>query len=188
MKKQKIFGLLLGLFIFLTTALWTIAFFNIYLRPDVRITTSNWILENIPEGSLVLVEGGNTIDLPLSGNFPRTSLDFYALEEDTEKQQAVSDALFQTEYFFVQSRRVFANHQKHPLMFPKTSRLYDLLFSGKLGFKQIKEFNSYPGIFSFVIPDENAEETWSVFDHPVIRVFEKTKQLPIETYEKIFQN
>lgn len=46
-------------------------------------------------------------------------------------------------------------------------------------FRQIAEFTSYPRIELFgkkiiEFPDEDAEETWTVFDHPVFRIYKKT--------------
>jgi len=46
----------------------------------------------------------------------------------------------------------------------------------------VAEFNSYPKITLFgktfiEFPDENAEETWSVFDHPVIRIYKKSSNV-----------
>ena len=35
------------------------------------------------------------------------------------------------------------------------------------------------------IPDEDAEETWSVFDHPVVRIYKKTNTLSTIEYEQI---
>lgn len=64
------------------------------------------------------------------------------------------------------------------LKYPKTYNYYRNLFSGELGFVKVAEFNSYPKISLFgrtllEFPDEQAEETWSVFDHPVIRIYKK---------------
>jgi 4-amino-4-deoxy-L-arabinose transferase-like glycosyltransferase len=174
------------------TFLWTTAFFSIYFRPDIRITASDWIEKNFPENSTILVEGGNMIDIPLKGNFQKTSLDFYSLEDSQTTRNKIANALHSSTYFLIQSRRVFYNHQRLSSLFPKTANFYNSLFDGKLGFAQINEFHSYPevqiGSLRFEIPDEKAEETWSVFDHPVIRVFEKNKQLSIEQYEKILEN
>lgn len=55
---------------------------------------------------------------------------------------------------------------------------YDDLFSGKLGFTQIAEFTSYPrisigGKTIIEFPDEDAEESFTVFDHPVIRIYKR---------------
>lgn len=61
--------------------------------------------------------------------------------------------------------------------YPLLNDYYHKLFSGELGFTKVAEFESFPKISIFgktvVFPDENAEETWSVFDHPVIRIFKK---------------
>jgi hypothetical protein len=171
------------------TILWTTAFFSIYLRPDVRITASNWIKNNLPKNSNILVEGGNMIDIPLGGNFDRISLDFYNLETDIQARSLIISELDKSDYFLIQSRRVFMNHQRLPKIFPITANFYNSLFNGNMGFAEIKEFSSYPmlqiGNFKIEFPDEAAEETWSVFDHPVIRIFEKTQHLLVKDYAKI---
>jgi len=63
--------------------------------------------------------------------------------------------------------------------YPVLNGYYQHLFSGALGFERAAEFSQYPkielfGITLWEFADENAEETWSVFDHPVIRVYRKT--------------
>ncbi len=178
-----------GVFLLFATMLWTMAFFSIYTSPDVRIAASKWLESHTKPGSNFLVEGGNTVDLPLDGSFQRISLDFYALEEDPLTREKIIDALYSSDYFLVQSRRIFYNHQRLRSLYPKTSNFYDALFNGQVGFEQIKEFHSYPklSLFGFAVefPDERAEETWSVFDHPVIRVFKKNKQLSQDQYRYI---
>ncbi|MCL4377977.1 MAG: hypothetical protein M1409_06310 [Actinobacteria bacterium] len=62
--------------------------------------------------------------------------------------------------------------------YPLLNNYYMELLSGSLGFKKVAEFSSYPKIQLFgktliEFPDEEAEETWTVFDHPVIRIFQK---------------
>ncbi len=62
--------------------------------------------------------------------------------------------------------------------YPMLNDYYDKLFSGQLGFKKVAEFSSYPkiqilGKTILELPDEEAEETWTVFDHPVIRIYKK---------------
>lgn len=189
--KNKFISNLLTVILLIGTFLWALAFFSIYLHPDIRITSSNWIEKNIPEYSTILVEGGNMIDIPLQGNFNRISLDFYNLETDTQSRLEVLNGLKRTDYFIIQSRRVFMNHQRLPNLYPETTKFYDALFAGDLGFKQIQEFHSYPmlqtGNWKLEFPDEKAEETWSVFDHPVIRIFKKIQQLSREDYAKFLE-
>lgn len=64
--------------------------------------------------------------------------------------------------------------------YPKLNAYYDDLFGGKLGFVEVAKITSYPRITVFgktliEFPDENAEETSTVFDHPVIRIFKNMK-------------
>lgn len=62
--------------------------------------------------------------------------------------------------------------------YPILNAYYDDLFSGALGFDQVAQFSSSPrievdGARVFALPDEQYDETWSVFDHPVIRIFKR---------------
>jgi len=64
--------------------------------------------------------------------------------------------------------------------YPLLTQYYSDLFSGALGFKQVAEFNSYPKLSFFgktliEFPDEQAEETWTVFDHPVVRIYKRVR-------------
>jgi len=84
------------------------------------------------------------------------------------------------------------NHMRFPDKYPLTSRYYELLFSGKLGFSEIKIFHPFPTFqisnFKFQIDDERSEETFTVFDHPTIRIYKKIKQLTKEDYNSLFKN
>ena len=64
--------------------------------------------------------------------------------------------------------------------YPILNEYYRDLFSGELGFEPVAEFSSYPAIELFGVtlisfPDERAEETWTVFDHPVVRIYKRVK-------------
>jgi len=48
---------------------------------------------------------------------------------------------------------------------------YKDLFDGRLGFKLVKTFKTYPSLFGLSINDDNAELTFRLFDHPRIFVF-----------------
>jgi hypothetical protein len=165
--------------------IWTLMFSSIYLNPDVRLTATDWINKNLPVNSQILVEGGNMLDVPLKERTVKlVSLDFYNYEEIPSVREEILEALNQSDYFIIQSRRVFVNHLRLKNKYPKTARLYEKLFSGELGFHKIREFTSFP---QFSINDESAEETWSVFDHPVIRIYQKVKPLTIQDYENLLQ-
>jgi hypothetical protein len=75
------------------------------------------------------------------------------------------------------------------MRWPMTISYYNALFDGRLGFKLVKTFEHYPSIESIGIPDQilptqhlpnflnehwEAEEAFSVYDHPVVFVYQKT--------------
>ena len=59
----------------------------------------------------------------------------------------------------------------------ETAEYYDKLFAGQLGFKKVAEFSSYPGIkvgkFEFEYIDDDADESFTVYDHPKVIIFKK---------------
>jgi len=136
-------------------------------------------------------------------NYQVISFNFYDLDQSEILQKDLKKHLIYADYILVPSRRIFANYtclwpekrieffdrlsyQKSRCeslrrTFPKLNQYYQRLFSEELGFKKVTEFSSYPKIVIFgkkllEFPDEQAEETWTVFDHPVIRVYKKIKR------------
>jgi len=65
-------------------------------------------------------------------------------------------------------------------------KFYQLLFSGRLGFEKVEEFNSFPSIGPLSFPDEDAEESFTVFDHPVIRIYKKVQKFNQQDYQLLF--
>jgi len=175
------------LFILLViTISWSLAFFTIYQRTDVRLIASSWIEKNIPFTSFLLIESGNVIDIPFSGDYKRTSFDFFHIDQDNKKSEFLS-LIAESDYFVIQSRRVWANYTRMPDTHPTTAKFYPLLWSGNLGFKKIAEFDSFPKIFNIKINDEYAEETFTVFDHPHITIWKKINYYPKEYYLNLFE-
>ncbi|MCX6726503.1 MAG: hypothetical protein NTY75_01655 [Candidatus Shapirobacteria bacterium] len=132
-------------------------FFSQYFKPDIRITASDWMNQNLPVNSKILSESGNVVNLPFGGKFSVDNFDFY-------NQSLLSVDNYN--YILIPSRRVFKNN-----FAPK---YYQKLFSGQLGFTQIIQFSPLPNLF---LNDENAEETWTVFDRPTIRIFQRTSEI-----------
>ena len=138
----------------------------------------------------------------LNKNYKIISFNFYDLDKNEELKKELKYHLNRADYIFVPSRRIFANYtcfwpanknhffnylsydkyrcDRLKKEFPLLNQYYENLFSGRLGFKKVAEFSSYPkisffGKTLFEFPDEEAEETWTVFDHPVIRIYKRDK-------------
>jgi hypothetical protein len=57
-----------------STALWALAYMNIFWTPDARLTASRWLMQNVPANAAVLVEP--THNTPPMGSYV-TNVDFY---------------------------------------------------------------------------------------------------------------
>jgi len=181
-----------------TSTLWSLAFMSIYFSRDTRLASSEWMRQVFEDGSFLLSETGNVVDVPLSlkgdvtrKHFTVKNFDFYNLENDVDLLEELLFSLEKANYILIPSHRLFAGMGRMPQRYPLISRYYELLFSGSLGFNRVAEFSSYPkleiGNWKLEIPDEMAEGTWSVFDHPVVRVYKKVRPLRVEDYEKLLQ-
>ncbi len=160
---------------------------GIYLRPDVRAEATEWIKANIPAGSRILSESANVVDIPLDAvsRYRYVSAVVHEMDNNPEYAGFVRENLRQADYVFVPSRRVYANYSCYqPSLdgtvnkirsgcdevrkkFPRINEYYDTLFrSGQ--YELVKTFRSLPGF-----KDEQAEESWTVFDHPVVRIYRR---------------
>ena len=157
-----------------------IYFFQKYFSPDIRVSATNWINSNIPPNSFILSEGGNIINIPLSSeNLHVSNFDFYSLKNIHD----LSIEINKSDYIIIPSRRIFKNQNNKN--YPISQNYYQNLFSGNFGFKEIKIISNQKDLF---LNSENAEETWSVFDSPTIRVYKKFTNLNLDDYQELLKN
>ncbi len=164
------------------TLLYAIAVGSIYLRPHSRIVASQWIYSHIGPGSVVANESAWDDSLPLP--LPRVgdasryqSLNLGLTDEDTPlKMQHMLSVLDQADYLLISSNRQYASLVRLPERFPMTVKYYDALFSGRLGFSRVADFTSYPQLLGIRLADQGADESWTVYDHPRVQVFQKTSR------------
>ena len=196
---NKIYLLFVFCFSFFSVASG-LAFMSIYKRPDSRVTASEWIYENIPSSSYVLSETANVVDIPLglpgfkhpeeNYNLTVISFDFYHLQERPELYNQLLNHLEKADYIFIPSRRIFKNYPRLPVTYKTVTKYYQFLFSGALGYEKVAEISSFPslslGPWQINFPDEDAEETFTVFDHPVIRIYKKVTPMTFSGYHDLF--
>jgi hypothetical protein len=180
-----------------TTALWAIAYMNVYRQPDSRLEASAWLLKNVPAGSKILVEpshntppmGSYLNGVNFYGNYvlfyPQTDrhdyYQLYALDTYRSLYNRGTDDDFRRNY--IQSRLALVDwivmddtflQQYQHLPSPDhavVKQYYKDLFDGRLGFKLVKTFKTYPSLFGLTINDDDAELTFRLFDHPRVFVF-----------------
>lgn len=188
-KKWHLLGRIILTLALFSSLLWSIAFFSIYTKESTRITASRWIYQNIPKESKILGEHWDDgLPIDLSPNHPNQykikQLAIYE-PDDFKKVEYFAQELSQTDYIIINSRRLYGTLMNLPEKYPITSRYYELLFSGQLGYQKIAEFSSYPTVFSKTINDDSTEETFQVYDHPKVIIFKNNGRFSSQVIKNI---
>jgi YYY domain-containing protein len=116
-------------------------------------------------------------------------------DDTATKKDLLYTSLDQSDAIFISSNRQWGSIVRVPERYPLTTAYYraligcpadkDILwcyqvakpgmFTGQLGFKLSAVFQSNPSFAGFEINDQSAEEAFTVYDHPKVLIFEKTK-------------
>jgi YYY domain-containing protein len=174
------------------TIFWAAAFTTIYTRPVTRIAASRWIFDNIPKGAIfgnehwddpvpMRIDGKD----PFGGLYSGIELQWYG-EDTPEKRQQAVQWLDKVEYINLTSNRLYLSIPRLPLRYPMTTKFYEALFDGSLGFEPIATFTSRPQLFGIEINDDDAEESFTVYDHPKVIIFKKTPAYSRAKVEALF--
>ena len=165
-----------------------IAYFSIYLKTDTRVMAGQFLSAVVPKQTPIISESANVADIPGLSSLPKHQSYFlYDLDTNSSLANKIMRSLKRAKYVVVDSRRVFHNYtdyyfKDNVLHFNPTSELqkrYPAIFAyyhevfNPQKFELLQTFSSYPGIGPWRWIDENSEETFSVFDHPVVRVYRR---------------
>jgi hypothetical protein len=182
-KLDKLYKLLSFAFLILTL-IYSFMFLNIYSVPHTRIAATEWILKNIPEGSHLAVEHwDDRVPIYDGEKYIYEEMTLYEQPDDEVKWKVLNEKLSKTDYIVIASNRLYIPLQRlnnckiYKSCYPLTAKYYEKLFGEKLGFKKVAEFSAYPTFqilnFKFQILDDNADESFTVYDHPKIMILKK---------------
>jgi 4-amino-4-deoxy-L-arabinose transferase-like glycosyltransferase len=164
-------------------ALWGLAFLSIYASTDTRLASTDWFHSHVPAGSRVVVEDKNTLIPIPDASHPIQTYNLGVIEptapDSPSKLTAMASTLAGGEYLVISSRR-WSGTLPHLSNFPLMGRYYESLFAGNLGYTPLATFRSSPRLGPLVFPDDSAEETFQVFDHPTVLVFRNTGHLTLD--------
>ncbi len=126
---------------------------------------------------------------------PDTLMDLYN-DDNAAKRDQLLAWLDEVDYIVLSSNRLYASIPRLAQRYPLTTAYYRALFDGRLGFRALAEFVSFPSLGSCQFPDQEmpfgrpavqyttalpcslpwppAEEAFSVYDHPRVLIFAKT--------------
>ncbi len=167
--------------------LWSLAYVNgVYGSEHTWVTASRWVYANAPPGSVILWESW---DDPLPKRLPGEpgmdmgshglrQIDWSPYEEDTaEKYEILKEKLLAADYVIYSSKRIYESVDELPARYPMTNRYYELMFGGQLGFVLAADFTTPPRLLGLTFPDHDADESWSLYDHPRVSILAKERAL-----------
>jgi len=172
------------------TGLSALAFLSIYTRPHSVVTASQWVYRHIPAGKTILSQHWDEgFPLPLPGfsqqRYTVKDLPYYEPDVPSKWRQ-IADDLASGDYIAFQTKRLYGALTMAPEKYPLSNNYFYQLFAGDLGFTLIYDHASRPGLFGFEAPDELADESFTVYDHPKVLIFENTGRLSADAlYDKV---
>lgn len=204
LKTRKILALLPVVAIALVlfgTVFQGLALLNVYSQPNTRIQASQWIYSHVKPGSvftyeqwddpLPVVVGDQTPAVYQQATYndangqQLTGLDLYG-DDTTSKAWQLANLLPTIDVLTMATDRLDKSIPRLPSRYPLTIHYYQLLFSGQLGFHLAAQFENHPNLFGVTLDDSNADESYSVFDHPTVRIFVRDNPYPY-TSAQLFQ-
>lgn len=196
-KIMKIAVILLAITVLLGSVFWALAFVNgVYGSEHPWVTFARWTYANVPDGSCIAHEHWDegipaSLDEPngnaLAHAYVQPELPMY--EEDTqEKYDKLRGTLMNCDYIALASNRLWRTIPRLPERYPMSTRYYEALFSGALGFEQIYTVENSPRLGPLVIDDQSADESFTVYDHPKPIMFKKTHQLSPAEWDALLGN
>lgn len=169
--------------------LYSLAYMNIYDHSNTRVAASRWIYAHVPPGATIATEGAWDDALPLTvgahsaaiyhqvGLDPNNpGLNLYN-PDDANKIANFTSVLTHARYIIMSSERMIGSIPRLPDRYPFTTRYYDLLLGGKLNFRLVRTFEAHPQLGPIVVQDYGADESFHVYDHPIVRIFKRVSTI-----------
>ncbi len=201
--KEKKYAVILKYFIILSVVFYGFAFMNVYFNSHPWIQASRWIYKNIPEIKSGLNPPHRTTilnemwgdDLPVYADGKHigiyNNIKWNLQEPDSPKKiDELSNALSITDYVMMADKRAYGTYQRIPERYPINNFYYKTMLSEpeKLGFKKVYECAVYPSLFGIKIKDDNADESFQLYDHPHVYIFKNELYLTSVQLKEIIIN
>jgi hypothetical protein len=194
-----VLGWIMVVLVLMGTVFQGLALLNVYSVPNTRVQASRWMYSHLHPGSVLTYEvWDDSLPYAVDGHDPlqftqytyqdsahnaRMGLDLYS--DDTEaKARELASILSQVDVITMATDRLDKSIPRLPARYPLTIHYYQLLFQGQLGFRLAAIFENHPHLFGITLDDSNADESYSVFDHPTTRIFVRDASY---TSEQLYQ-
>ena len=185
------------------SGLYALAYMGIYQVPHTAVRSSEWLNQNAPADSVILMEHWEE-GIPNLGRYEVPRLPVY--ETDTpHKLDGLAAELARADYILFYSNRLYGTITRLPERYPVTSAYYRLLFGGELGYRLANVETTYPNLAGVTLVDDTygrpglptpegqetppglnfnlgyADESFSAYDHPKGLIFENVERFDADT-------
>jgi hypothetical protein len=215
------------------TGLYALAFVGIYQQPHPWIVASQWIYTNVPLRSTIASEKwGDRLPSLLIDDATIYSIDRFGYQYreltwlsginelkgntlyvgDSEAKLAENlRRVAASDYLIVDSNRVYGVVSRLPDEFPNSSKFYQPLFSGELGFEPVFVTGRFPRIGEFYLQPDffgwpnlrpprvvrryldglggitlgRADESFTLYDQSLVMIFENVDRISAEELQEI---
>jgi hypothetical protein len=183
--------------VLLLSLLWSLAYARVWARLHPWAAASLWFYENAPPGSSYTWEAwGDRLptDLPARDLYRAEHgfldrdiwMRIYQDMPPEEKLAHISGALQQADYVILSTPRIYLSVARAPWRYPVAIRYYELLFAEQLGFDLVGKFTAYPGLGPLEINDLSADQSFYDYDHPLVLIYRKTRDLSAAEWRDLF--
>ncbi len=189
------------------TGVYVAAFTNIYRQEHTAVRMAEWLRTNVPPGTPLAREHWEE-GLPHLEGYPQEELPLYE-PDDPGKVDRLAALLAHSEYVLFFSDRLYGTIPRLPQRYPMGSQYYRMLFSGELGYHLAHAEAAYPSLFGLtwandtfarttlprpldpappgavVVQRGHADESFSVYDHPLELAFKNDHSLTEVEYRRL---
>ncbi|MBI4328899.1 MAG: glycosyltransferase family 39 protein, partial [Chloroflexi bacterium] len=192
--------------VLVATGAYAAAFLRVYAEPHTATRMAQWARENVPAGSTIAREEWDEAPRDLYPPFQELQLRPYEEPDDEFKLIDFAQRLERADYVLLASQRLYGTIPRLPERYPLTTRYYEKLFNGELGFQVAHVEVSYPNLFGVSLVDDTfvrtglrpppgvqapvstpfsldlgfADENYTVYDRPKLILFRKVESLDAE--------
>ncbi len=172
----------------LFSLLWSIAYFNVYTHDHTRVLAGQWADNNLPAGASISSEGWDA-GLPGLQGFTQGDQYTFNLYDDRPLEDEfnyIKDLLGRVDVIAIASDRLYGSIPRLPWRYPVQTQFYQLLYAEKLGYVRVHTEQVMPEIFGIQFNDQLADESFTVYDHPRVDIFQKVTTLTDDQLRLLF--
>ena len=191
-----------------TTIAYGLSTQNIYSTPHTAVKASEWLNENAPANAIILKEHWEE-SVPNLDKFQIREMPIYD-NDDLSKLKNISVSLERGDYLVLYSNRLYGTVSRIPERYPYMAAYYNSLFNNELGYKLVHYEANYLSLGEVSLLEDTferasvpnpiydeskgkinvgfADESFSVYDHPKVLIFQNEKKYTYEQIDSIIKN